>query len=119
MTEPEVAFDLDAARAARLELEPYKLVRQAGRDWRFKTEIPLSIGELVVDGRADVVELLGTLLLDPGEADDFCRSGLSLTDLNLIVEKVYGLRLGELQASRSYSGRNGRSARQTFSGSTR
>jgi hypothetical protein len=90
-------IDLDARRAARLERSGPKIVRQGGRDWEFKPELPLTVIEAFQEG--DLRAAFAQLLADPDDAADFLSVGLSMEDFRYLLEAVYGADRGKSQPS--------------------
>lgn len=86
-------FDLDARRAARIERNGgSRTVRWGGREWEFKTELPLSVIESFGDN--DIVGAFRRILVDPDQAGDFVNSGdFSQADFAELLEGVFGLAL--------------------------
>lgn len=85
--------DLDARRAARLEAKgETKTVRFGGKEWAFKSELPLQVIENFSNG--NVAGALSKMLADPDSAKDFLASAdLTQDDFVALLEGTYGLSL--------------------------
>jgi hypothetical protein len=86
-------IDLDAARAARAETQrDAPVLHYANRDWTLPAELPFAFAEAAGGDTKDVVRALSALMGD--QWDDFIRSGITLADIEVLVEgipEVYGI----------------------------
>jgi hypothetical protein len=109
--------DLNARRAARTEAEntPHEVVLGVDEDgkeqvFKLKPSLPLEITDLLNVGQfRQAMELL---LVDPADWRRMCAAGVDADDLLAMID-LYGVVLGESQASGSSSTSGGRSSRPT------
>lgn len=90
-------IDLDAARAARAELDtsPAPVIRLGGKDWQLPKELPADFAMLAAMG--DLVGAMKALIGDEA-FPEFWAIGLSMDDLETIADQahvLYGLEPGE------------------------
>lgn len=111
-------LDLDAARAARAEVEEAPpVVRLEGQTFELPRELPIDFAFRHREG--DLRGALGMLFGD--SADRFFALRPSVADIEELaagVLKMYGLSPGEAKASGSSSPSGGATSRPTSSGST-
>mgnify|MGYP007071595981 FL=1 len=90
-------IDLDAARAARAEVDtsPAPVIRLGGKDWQLPKELPADFAMLAAMG--DLVGAMKALIGDEA-FPEFWAIGLSMNDLETIADQahvLYGLEPGK------------------------
>jgi len=89
-------LDLDVLRAQRAEAAGHdatETVKFGGREYAFRTELPVLAGDLLSAG--NLRDGLATFLVDPAEVDDLLAAGFSVADLEALVATLYGVDMGE------------------------
>jgi len=89
-------LDLDAKRAARAEAagrDAVETVKFGGREYAFRTELPVLAGDLLSEGK--LRDGLATFLAEPAEVDALLSAGFSVADLEVLASELYGISMGE------------------------
>lgn len=80
---PGDVVDLDALRAARIEAIGDRKVMFGGREWSLVAEMPFEFAEVWASRRRR--DCIGSLLLDPSEADEFMALRPSNEDFEALL----------------------------------
>ena len=89
---PGDVVDLDALRAARIEAIGDRRVVFGGREWSLVAEMPFEFAEVWASRRRR--DCIGSLLLDPSEADEFLALVPSEQDMGALFS-TFGVSLGK------------------------
>jgi hypothetical protein len=89
-------LDLNAARAARIELSSKSFIKLTAGYIETKAEVPLSAAFAINTG--DIAGALGQLLADPTDVDALIADGLTSGDIEAITIFIAGKPVGESKA---------------------